>query len=93
MRLHVLSTFALVFYKCEGGSGSVLRHCQNKLPTDVVLFRDRIRGCTASEPLFIITPQMGSPKACVVKAAILFCFSEETVNWPGYGLLQLNLKH
>lgn len=28
-------------------------------------------------------------KACVGKAA----FKNETVNWPGYGLLQLNLKH
>lgn len=53
-----------------------------------------VRGLEArthSKPAtFISTPQTVLSKACVAKATFK---KKETVNWPGYGLLQLNLKH
>lgn len=62
--------------------------CVNILPTNsVVLGWD---GCIYGEPTaFIFAPQTWLSKACVGRAA----FKNETENWPGYGLLQLNLKH
>lgn len=47
-------------------------------------------ACMYGEPAaFIFAPQTCSLKLVLGGPP----FKKETVNWPGYGLLQLNLKH
>lgn len=89
MCMHVLSPFALVFYKCGGGGGVLSRH-------SVWIYYQQTRCCFGTGRLYIwwasrfyLRSTDALSKACVGRAA----FEKETVNWPGYGLLQLNLKH
>lgn len=65
--------------------------CVNILPTNtVLLFRFGMLVYTVwwASHFYLHSADVLS-KASVGRAA----FKKETVNWPGYGLLQLNLKH
>lgn len=48
-----------------------------------------LRAVWGEPSAFISAPQTRSPK--LVLGELLL--KNQTVNWPGYGLLQLNLKH
>lgn len=89
MCTHALSPFALVFYKCGGGGCVLSRHSAR-------IYYQQTACCLGMEALYIwrashfyLHSADVLSEACVGRAA----FKKETVNWPGYGLLQLNLKH
>lgn len=83
----VWSPFALVFYKCGGGGCALSRH------SGCIYYQQMWRclgmGCLCWASHFYLRSTDVLCKACVGRAG----FKKETANWPGYGLLQLNLKH
>lgn len=90
MYVHVLGKFALMFCKWEGGGGSVL--------SSPLLEYTNKRGVIQGSDLWIYSEPttLSSLHRCVLHS--LCCegrlfFLKKRVNWPGYGLLQLNLKH